>query len=555
MTKFSDDLHAKKYRGQGENFKEAMNRQACILAPGDYFKTFREIILDMRFMAAGRIQSAIGSMRKVTPYNCFVSGEIEDSMTSGQGSIMRRAMEAAETMRMGGGIGYDFSTLRPRGDKIKKLGSSSSGPVSFMTIFDAICNTIASSGHRRGAQMGVLRVDHPDIEEFIRVKQNDTALKGFNLSIAITDEFMKAVEKGGLFSLKFEGQRYKDVDAHVLWEMIMRSTWDWAEPGVLFIDTINRMNNLSYCETIAATNPCGEQPLPPYGACLLGSFNLVKYVTENNAFHYDQLIKDIPHVVRAMDNVIDVATYPLYEHEKEAKAKRRMGIGVTGLGSAAAMMDLDYGSEEFLKFEDAVLGTLRNEVYRASIELAKEKGQFPMLKDQSYLVSGYCKTLPDDIIRGIQKYGIRNSHLISIAPTGTISMCADNVSSGIEPIFDYETDRIIETEDGPETYQTKEYAFNIHEIKGKTSKDVTVAEHLAVLTKASQFVDSAVSKTCNVPPDTPWEDFKQLYFDAWKNGCKGCTTFQINGKRAALIKTKEDGACYYDPKEGKKSCE
>jgi ribonucleoside-diphosphate reductase alpha chain len=426
-----------------------------------------------------------------------------------------------------------------------------------MGIFDAICKTIASSGHRRGAQMGVMRVDHPDIEEFIRVKQNDEKLQGFNLSIAITDEFMRAVVNKTTFPLRFDGQHYKDVDAENLWEMIMRSTWDWAEPGVIFIDTINRMNNLYYCEKIATTNPCGEQPLPPYGACLLGSFNLVKYVSDG-AFFFKGLYEDIPLVIRAMDNVITNATYPLYEHEKEARSKRRMGIGITGLASTAALIGYDYGSEEFLQFEEVVLGTLRNEAYRASIQLAKEKGHFPLFQKQAYLASEYCQMLPDDIREGIKEHGIRNSHLISIAPTGTISMCADNVSSGIEPIFDYEMDRVIDTEEGPQTYHTKEYSYNFHGIKAKTCKDVTVDEHLAVLTTATKFSDSAVSKTCNIPPDTPWEDFKNLYLKAWRNGCKGCTTFQINGKRMALIKARKEDpkvGCSIDPDSGERNCE
>jgi ribonucleoside-diphosphate reductase alpha chain len=366
----SEEIHASKYRGTGESFREAMNRVASALGDGpEHFHEFRDILLDMRFMPAGRVQTAMGSLKSVTPYNCFVSGTIEDSFVEGHGSIMQRALEAAKTMRMGGGIGYDFSTLRPKGALIKKLQSRSSGPISFMDIFDAVCRCVASSGHRRGAQMGVMRVDHPDIEDFIHAKQNATRLTGFNVSIAITDEFMEAVQAGGSFDLRYGREVYKTVDAKALWEMIMRSTWDWAEPGVLFIDRINSQNNLYYCETIAATNPCGEQPLPPYGACLLGSFNLVKYVrTGRDADGADvryidlvQLRHDIPAVVRAMDNVVDRAVYPMYEQEKEAKSKRRMGLGVTGLANAIEACGYAYGTSEFCAMEGDVLAAIRDE--------------------------------------------------------------------------------------------------------------------------------------------------------------------------------------------------
>ncbi|WP_174834279.1 adenosylcobalamin-dependent ribonucleoside-diphosphate reductase, partial [Staphylococcus aureus] len=448
-----------------------MNRIAAALKDDDqHFADFRDALLGMRFLPAGRIQSAMGSTRQVTPYNCYVSGTINDSFVDGEGSIMVRAAEAAATMRMGGGIGYDFSTLRPRGDLIRKLQSHSSGPISFMHIFDAICKCVASSGHRRGAQMGVMRVDHPDIEEFIHAKQpgkdvqplwdlvaelpegaqkqqlimslqQTLKLTGFNVSVAITDKFMECVASGEPFPLTFEGRTYREVDARALWDAIMRGTWDWAEPGVLFIDAINRMNNLWYCETIAATNPCGEQPLPPYGACLLGSFNLVKYIYKDGAgrfsFDWDQYREDIPQVVRAMDNVVDRAIYPLPQQKQEAKDKRRMGLGITGLANAAEALGHEYGSPAFLAFEAEVLDTLRDESYLASAHIAKVKGSFPKFDKDKYLQGQFIKTLREDVRDAIAKYGIRNSHLTSIAPTGTISLCADNVSSGIEPVFAY----------------------------------------------------------------------------------------------------------------------
>lgn len=862
---FSEALHAQKYRGEGESFREAMNRVASALQDDEeHYKEFREMLLDMRFMPAGRVQSAMGSTRDVTPYNCFVSGTIEDSAVDGHGSIMDRAKEAFATMRKGGGIGYDFSTLRPNGAMIKKLQSQASGPVSFMDIFDAVCKCVSSSGHRRGAQMGVLRVDHPDIEEFIHVKQNSNRLTKFNISIAVTDEFMEAVRDGKMFQLRWGGEVYKEIDARALWEMIMRSTWDWAEPGVLFIDQINRMNNLYYCETIAATNPCvpagtriltthgwqpieelceqtievwngeqwsmvkprptgrnqqllevslsngqhlsctmnhdfylsngtrvpaqdlkvgeelldlpwpvipggvnveaaytqgcfagdgwyasyrylylkdklpagkffvpgtqwsvqsrldwlaglidtdgtaiwsytatgersscsvaissvneefiddvalmlrtlgvstnrdvdtrqnawsasaachrialrssqvkllqelglethrvnliennprstnkvrlvvenvtrgqiadtvfcfteplasrgcfdgiltaqcGEQPLPPYGACLLGSINLVKYLRAPDTVHevgdgsifsldLEQLDRDIPIIIRAMDNIVDRARYPMYEQEKEAKAKRRMGIGVTGLANAIEALGHPYGSAEFLEMEDRILERLCHQAYRASAMLAMEKGPFPLYDPQAYLSGAFIQTLPEDIRDLIREHGIRNSHLTSIAPTGTISWCADNVSSGIEPVFADSFDRVVIGPEGSHVETVQDYGSRVLGVHGRCAAEVTVRQHLDVLAVAYRHVDSAVAKTCNVSGDVSWADFKQIYMDAWERGCKGCTTFRIDGKRDGILSINEnDGAasepstddegssCYVDPSTGRRECE
>ncbi len=512
-------------------------------------------------MPGGRIQASVGATKRVTPYNCFVSGTIEDSFVEGEGSIMARATQAAATMRMGGGIGYDFSTLRPSGDIIRKLGSRSSGPLSFMEIYDSICRCVASSGHRRGAQMGVLRVDHPDIEAFIHAKQNSDQLTGFNTSIGVTDEFMEAVVSGSSFKLRYGGQVYREIDAGNLWEMIMRSTWDWAEPGVLFIDTINRLNNLRYCELIVATNPCGEQPLPPFGACLLGSFNLLLYVVRTTLgyeFDWDRFILDIPPVVRALDNVIDLGIFPLYEQEKEAKSKRRMGLGVTALANALEVLGLPYGTPEFVEMEEKILKTLNRHAYLASANLALEKGAFPLFDADKYLEEGtFASTLDQDVLDRIRQFGIRNSHLTSIAPTGTISLCADNVSSGIEPVFAYEYERTINTTDGPVVVKVQDRALAGWGVRGTQAKDVTVDQHLAVLLAAARNVDSAVSKTCNVPPDTDWDTFKQIYISAWEGGAKGCTTFQVGGKRFGILNTNEDGtaACRIDPETGRKECD
>jgi ribonucleoside-diphosphate reductase alpha chain len=546
-TEEANILHAMKYRGANEDFREAMGRVAFGLKDTDNdYHSMRDILLNMRFLPAGRIQAAIGAARRTTAFNCFVSGSIGDSFVSRDG-IMDRAKEAAATMRMGGGIGYDFSTLRPRGSHVAKIDSLASGPVSFMPIYDAVCLATSSYGHRRGAQMAVLRVDHPDIEEFIHAKQNDKSLKGFNMSIGVTDAFMEAAMAGKNFDLVWEGKAFKTIDAASLWQKIMRSTYDWAEPGVLFIDRINNENNLYYCEKIAATNPCGEQPLPPYGACLLGSFNLTKYLIPvsgttvenlgagNYQFNFEQFEADIPHVVRAMDNVTDRTNYPLEEQRDEALSKRRMGLGVCGLANAGEALGCSYGSPEFLLFERTVLSTLCYSAYRSSAALAKEKGSFPLFDRDKYLAGNFVSRLPSDIREAIAECGIRNSHLTSIAPTGTISMCADNISSSIEPVFSYSTSRSINTPEGQRTVLIEDYAAAFLDVRGKICSDVTAEEHVAVQMAAQPFVDSAISKTINMDSSMPWENFVKIYEDVWMAGGKGVTTFNIDCKRMALL--------------------
>ncbi|MFZ9080450.1 MAG: adenosylcobalamin-dependent ribonucleoside-diphosphate reductase [Alphaproteobacteria bacterium] len=568
----SEHIHAEKYRSEGETFQEAMTRVAEALKDDEtHFNQFRTILYNQRFLPAGRVQSAMGAPRTVTPYNCFVSGTIDDSMDG----IMDAAKDAAKTMQLGGGIGYDFSTLRPHGALIKSLDSRSSGPLSFMKIFDSVCHTIASAGHRRGAQMGVLRVDHPDIEKYISAKNNSTELTGFNISVGVTDAFMDAVKSNSDFDLVFEGRTYSTVNARNLWDSILRSTWDWAEPGILFIDRINRKNNLHYCEKIVATNPCGEQPLPPYGACLLGSFNLTKYIVEHDGkyvFNMNMLKEDIPYVVRAMDNVVDRATYPLPQQEKQAKDTRRMGLGVTGVANAIEALGFDFGSDEFIRVLEDIMSNIRDVCYETSIELAKEKGAFPLFK-KDYLTSEFAMTLPTKIRTKIAKHGIRNSHLLSVAPTGTISLSADNVSSGIEPVFSYVTKRTIQTFDGPTEEIVEDYGYREFGVKGKTADQLSVFDHVRVLNVASRYVDSACSKTCNVGDDVTWEQFKQVYMDAYEGGSSGCTTFRASGKRFGILNAassendveekpaekdnfiEEGGACYFDPSTGLRKCE
>jgi ribonucleoside-diphosphate reductase alpha chain len=453
-----------------------------------------------------------------------------------------------------------------------------------MGIFDAICQTIASSGHRRGAQMGVLRVDHPDIEEFITAKRNTHSLTGFNISVGVTDKFMEALtsDVGDDFDLVYEGKVHRTISARKLWDDIMDSTWDWAEPGVLFIDRIAEMNNLWYCEEINATNPCGEQPLPAYGACLLGSFNLTGYLEKDEEimggdkiqytylFNFRRFKDDIMHVVRAMDNVIDRTIYPLTKQQDEARDKRRMGLGITGLANAGEMLGHQYASEDFMKWAEKVFACLRDTTYKASALIAKEKGPFPLYRED-YLKSNFVRTLPASVKKLIREHGIRNSHLTSIAPTGTISIVANNVSGGIEPVFSHYYDRTIQTFDGPKTERVEDYAYT-QGIEGRAANDISVQEHLAVLLLAQHYIDSACSKTCNVGDDVTYESFKQVYVDAWKGGAKGCTTFRLSGKRYGVLQTVEKKekvsneteemaeeerkveACFIDPNTGHKEC-
>ena len=448
-----DAIGAEKYRGKNEDHREATNRVAGFLQDShEHYMAFRECTMDQRFMPPGRVQAGAGSLKNVTLYNCFVMPTIHDSFVDGpteaerlsyvrglEGdmpsyrfapeSIMDVAKLAATTMRQGGGVGYDFSTLRPSGDIIKGVDSTTDGPLAFAGIFDKVCGCTASAGNRRGAQMMVMRCDHPDIEEFIRAKQvSDQSipwelrpLRGFNMSVAVTDELMEAVKSDSMFMLRFGGVDYREVSAVALWNMIMRGTYDWAEPGVLFIDRINDMNNLYYCEQIAATNPCGEQPLPPYGACLLGSFNAVKYLEKDIQdgivfywFNWEKLKADIPNVVRAMDNVIDRSRYPLPQQKQEAHRKRRMGLGITGLANAREAMGFPYGTPRFIEFQDKLGEFIANHCYQASAMLAAEKGSFPLYDQARYMASQFVDGLWDETKAIMRKNGMRNSHLTSI---------------------------------------------------------------------------------------------------------------------------------------------
>lgn len=570
-----NQVHAMKYRQENESFEELAYRMAAALQDNEEHRQhLKRIFLGQYFMPAGRIQSVVGSARISTPFNCYVSGEVSDDL----GTIFNRVAEAAETMKQGGGIGYDFSLLRPQKDLISTLQSHSSGPVSFMEVFNTTCSVIAGAGHRRGAQMAVMRVNHPDIELFVRAKQKDGALTNFNVSVGVTDDFMQAVVDGTKFPLVFGGRTYKWVDARTLWDEIMRATWNWAEPGVLFLDTINRNNNLYYCETIAATNPCGEQPLPPFGACLLGSFNLTKYVTPKYTvepvddfgqgpeyrdgweFDWEQFKGDIHHVVRAIDNVIDTALFPLPEQAREAVQKRRMGLGITGLANTLSALGYRYGSPEAIRFTEDLMYNLTDSAYNASVDLAKEKGAFP-LYDERYLEGEFIQSLDEDTQARIRKHGIRNSHLISIAPCGTISFTADNISSGLEPVFAHVTRRPFETPAGSITRDVEDYAVWKWGIKAETTEDLSIDDHLGMLLAVVPYVDSAVSKTINIGDHVTFDEFKGVYMDAWLGGAKGLTTFRLAGKRFAHLTKVDDvveqegAACFFDPETMTKTCE
>lgn len=561
LIPISEEIHAMKYRGKGETYEQAIDRVAGALAyDPQHFRQLKPILFEQRFLPPGRVQAGAGSPKQVTLFNCYVMGTIDDSMTG----ILHTAWEAGETMRRGGGVGYDFSTLRPSGHAITTLDAPSSGPVSFMGIFDALCKTISSAGNRRGAQMAVLRVDHPDIETFVRAKMNTHNLTQFNVSVGVTNEFMRAVVAHARYPLRWKGEIVRWIDAAALWDEIMRATWDWAEPGVLFLDTINGMNNLWYCENIAATNPCGEQPLPPHGACLLGSFNMTKYVKEDLGGRYIDLAAlqtDITPVYRAMDKVNDISLFPLEAQEVEAQNKRRMGIGVTGMANAIEATGNKYGSPGYLTLQSVILKILRDGLYDASIEAAKRNGPFPLFRAGEYLQSEFVRRLPDDVQHRIAKYGIRNSHLTSIAPTGTISLCANNVSSGIEPVFAESFDRTIQTENGPRIEHVVDYGKRVFGVTPRTADKTPADVHVKVLTEAQKYVDSAVSKTCNVGSDVSWDEFKDLYIQAWRSGAKGCTTFRAAGKRYGVLNAtptsdeNEGAACYIDPETGNKTCD
>ena len=507
---------------------------------------FEGLLRDYRFLPAGRILSGAGTARNVTLFNCFVMGRIDDSLVG----IFDALKEAALTMQQGGGVGMDFSTLRPKGAAVKGVGADASGPLSFMDVWDSMCRTIMSAGSRRGAMMGTLRCDHPDIEDFIAAKADPKRLRMFNLSVLISDDFMRAVKEDRDWSLVFGGQTYRTIGARALWDQIMRSTYDYAEPGVIFIDRINRENNLSYCETIHATNPCGEQPLPPYGACLLGSVNLAALVidpfTDEARLDDDELQRLVPLAVRFMDNVVDVSNYPLPEQRKEALAKRRIGLGLTGLADALAMCGLRYGTAEAAKQAGLWMAGIERLAYLASAAIAAEKGSFPLYDRQAYLAGGHVQRLSDDIKAAIGSTGIRNALLTSIAPTGTISLFAGNVSSGIEPIFSISYERKVLQPNGERRVEkVEDFAARVWRgrngadaplpVSFVTTSELSPHEHLIMQAAIQPHIDSSISKTINCPPDLSFAAFNAVYLEAYDQGLKGCTTFRPNAVTGSVL--------------------
>ena len=513
--------------------------------PKKWETIFYNALTDFKFLPAGRITAGSGTKRNVTLFNCFVMGVIPDSMSG----IFDMLKEAALTMQQGGGIGYDFSTIRPKGSLVKGIAADASGPVSFMDVWDSMCRTIMSAGSRRGAMMATMRCDHPDIEEFIAAKSDSQKLRMFNLSVLVTDAFMEAVKKGEDWKLIYNNKVYSVIKAADLWDQIMRATYNFAEPGVIFIDRINETNNLSYCEKITATNPCGEQPLPPYGACLLGSINLAKLVEhpfDKNAYlDVSQLEDLVSTAVRMMDNVIEVSQFPLEAQKLEAKNKRRIGLGVTGLADALLMVGLRYGSDEAVKKTEKWMKTIARSAYNASINLAEEKGAFPLFDPEKFIVSGNMIQMDEDVKKAVNKFGIRNALLTSIAPTGTISLYAGNVSSGIEPVFAYSYTRKVLQNDGSHVEEeVVDYAVQLWRDKfGNapfpdffvSAQNLTPADHVKMQAAAQKWVDSSISKTINCPEDISFDDFKEVYIQAYDTGCKGCTTYRPNEVTGSVL--------------------
>lgn len=564
IAPISQQIWDMKYRLKGsdgqpvdQNLQDTWRRIARSLASVEqdsshWEERFFRALDGFRFLPAGRIIAGAGAERRVTLFNCFVMGEVPDDMEG----IFQHLKEAALTMQAGGGIGYDFSTLRPKGAPVKGVGADASGPLSFMDVWDAMCRTIMSAGHRRGAMMATMRCDHPDIEDFIAAKEDSGRLRMFNLSVLVTDPFMQAVKADENWELRFGGRTYRTLKARDLWDRIMRATYAYAEPGVIFIDRINQRNNLHYCETISATNPCGEQPLPPYGACLLGSINLAALVsnpfTPEARLDEDALAELVPVAVRMMDNVTDVSNFPLDEQRKEALAKRRIGLGVTGLADALIMCRARYGSKEAVALTERWMAAIRRHAYLASTGLAAEKGPFPLYDAEAYLTGESIRDLDDDVQQAIRTHGIRNALVTSIAPTGTISLFADNISSGLEPVFSFTYNRAVLMPDGARrNEEVTDYAFRLwRQLHGEKplpdyfvdAQALSPSEHVAMQAAVQKFIDASISKTINCPEEISFEAFRDIYMLAFDSGCKGCTTYRPNEVTGSVLSVKKDEA-------------
>ncbi len=577
LNPVSRQIWWRKYRQAGEaEIQESWVRVADAVAGVEgsqadtWRRRFEALLQEFEFLPGGRILAGAGSHRRVTLFNCFVMGTIEDSLDG----IFQALREGALTMQQGGGVGYDFSTLRPRGTPARESGTIASGPVSFMQVWDAMCHTLLSTGNRRGAMMATLRCDHPDIEEFIEAKGEPGRLRCFNLSALVNDAFLEAVKEDRPWPLLFPDQAFepdpdaetlmrewsgrpepqpcrvvKRVSARALWEKLMQATWERAEPGVLFIDRINRWNNLGYRERISATNPCGEIPLPPYGACDLGSLNLTRFVRKpftSEAFLDLAALEESTRVaVRFLDDVIDLSRFPLQAQKEEARGSRRIGLGITGLADALAMLGLRYDSEAGRSEAERALRTLCHAAYRTSVELAREKGAFPWFDRRAYLQRPFIRSLPTALQREIERHGIRNSHLVAIAPTGSISLLANNISSGIEPIFSLRQKRQLTAEDGGRaTVELEDYAWRLWRSRHPegpipetfvTAEQLQPEDHLLMQAALQRHVDNAISKTINIPADYSLESFRAVYLRAHQLGLKGCTTFRPNPVTGSVL--------------------
>ncbi len=543
-------------------------------AQAAWAERFHAILRDFRFLPGGRILAGAGTARRVTLLNCFVMGTIEDSIDG----IFRALHEGALTLQAGGGVGYDFSTLRPAGSRARAGGNIASGPVSFMRVWDSMCATLLATGNRRGAMMGTLRCDHPDIETFIEAKRTPGELRHFNLSVLISDDFMQAVADDADWALVFPAEHLAEgdgetvqrrwsgtpsavpcrvlrrVSARGLWQRLLRASYDVAEPGVLFIDRINRENNLWYREQISATNPCGEIPLPPYGACDLGSINLTRFVRQpfgpRASLDLDAIADCARTAVRLLDNVLDASQYPLPQQREQVHASRRIGLGITGLADALAMLGLPYGEAAARAQAVAVLTRLRDTAYQTSIDLAEEKGPFPVFDAGPYLEGPFVQRLPANLREGIRRHGLRNSHLLAIAPTGTISLLANNVSSGIEPIFDLHYQRRVREESGERTFEVADYAYALWRQTHPdaplppafvTARQLPPEAHLAMQAALQPLVDNAISKTINIPEDFPFDAYRDVYRRAYELGLKGCTTFRPNPITGSVLASEGEG--------------
>lgn len=555
----AEEIWSAKYRFDGHegaegdaDFTATARRVARAIAANEdevcraqWESRFFDAIESLRFIPAGRILAGAGTGRAVTLFNCFVMGTIPDSLAG----IFDHLGQAALTMQQGGGVGMDFSTIRPAGAEVRGVGADASGPLSFMDCWDAMCRTVHSAGARRGAMMGCLRIDHPDIEAFIDAKRDPARMRNFNLSVLVTDGFMQALETDADWPLEFGGKVYRTVSARALWDRLMQATYDVAEPGVIFVDRVNALNNLAHCETINASNPCGEQMLPPYGACLLGSINLAALVEhpfeEAAQLDLGQLEELTATAVRLLDNVIDISRYPLPQQEAEAKAKRRIGLGITGLADALLYCGTVYGSGQAVELMGQWLSTIRAAAYRASARLAQEKGAFA-LYDPAMLDAPNLAALDPETKALIARHGLRNGCLTSIAPTGTTSLLAGNVSSGIEPVFAFSYQRRITNPDGTARYEAVEdrALWQWRTLRGEaeppaelfvSAQSLTPSDHVAMQAAAQALIDSSISKTVNVPQDIAFADFQQVYRDGYARGCKGLTTYRPNDVTGSVL--------------------